>query len=62
LVSRLALVDVEGDALLWEEQLLTMEGWEAERSVVAMSAWVGAAAQAVELGDEMELLLEAPRG
>jgi len=26
LVSRLALVDVEGDALLWEEQLLTMEG------------------------------------
>ena len=60
-MSRLALVDVEGDALLWEEQLLAMEGWEAERSVVAMSAWVGAAAQVVELGDEMELLLEAPR-
>ena len=60
-MSRLALVDVEGDALLWEEQLLAMEGWEAERSVVAMSAWVCAAAQAVELGDEMELLLEAPR-
>ena len=61
MVSRLALVDVEGDALLWEEQLLTMEGREAERSVVAMSVWVCAAAQAVELGDEMELLLEAPR-
>ena len=60
-MSRLALVDVEGDALLWEEQLLTMEGWEAEPSVVAMSAWVGAAAQADELGDEMALLLEAPR-
>ena len=60
-MSRLALVDVEGDALLWEEQLLTMEGWESERSVVAMSVWVCAAAQAVELGDEMELLLEAPR-
>ena len=60
-MSRLALVDVEGDALLWEEQLLTTEGWEAERSVVAMYAWVGAAAQTVELGDEMELLLEAPR-
>ena len=60
-MSRLALVDVEGDALLWEEQLLAMEGWEAERSVVAMSAWVCAAAQTVELGDEMELLLEAPR-
>ena len=28
---------------------------------MAMTAWVGAAAQAVELGDEMELLLEAPR-
>ena len=60
-MSRLALVDVEGDALLWEEQLLTLEGWEAERSVAAMSAWVGVAAQAVELGDEVELLLEAPR-
>jgi len=60
-VSRLALVDVEGDALLWEEQPLTMEGWEVERSVVAMSVWVGVAAQADELGDETELLLEAPR-
>ena len=56
-MSRLALVDVEGDALLWEEQLLAMKGWEAEQSVVAMSAWVCAAAQTVE----MELLLEAPR-
>ena len=61
-MSRLALVDVGGDALLWEEKLLTREGWEAERSVVAMSAWVGAAAQAVELGDDVALLLEAPRG
>ena len=61
-MSRLALVDVEGDALLWEEKLLTREGWEAERSVLAMCAWVGAAAQAVELGDDVALLLEAPRG
>jgi len=38
-----------------------MEGWEVERSVVALSVWVGVAAQADELGDETELQLEAPR-